>query len=401
MNHKVWVIKLFICSVLLMLLVGGANFIVDPYGLFRTVEIKGFNQQKEGVRNKVRFVKALEVSLRQPKTIIMGSSRVHDGINPDYKALKEFQPAYNYGIDMARIKEIKLYLKHAIAISNIENLILGLDFFMFNASEKLNTTFDPTLVNNKPTFLDLYYKPLFTMTSVSDSIQTIKISAAQEGRKEFLTNGFRPGDSVFYGVKDYEKLHSYTNWIFSSSKESDTLYYSKMTLDEEVFDDFEEIVSLCKVKNINCTLYISPAHANLDGEGIKAAGLLPIFEEWKQKIVSIAYDNHLTLWDFSGYNSITTEPVKTPMRYYWDSSHFKENVGNLILDRIFSDVDEYKGPNDFGVVLTPSNVKESLLKTRADRTDYLERTDISELLELYKSALIGEDMDPDIAEGIY
>ena len=52
-------------------------------------------------------------------------------------------------------------------------------------------------------------------------------------------------------------------------------------------------------------------------------------------------------------------------------------------------------------MLTPSNVKKSLLKTGADRTDYLERTDISELLELYKNALNGEEMDPDIAEGIY
>jgi len=401
MNHKSWLIKLFFCSIALMMLVGAFNFVVDPYGLFRVVELQGFNQQKEGVRGKIRFVKALEISLRQPKTILMGSSRVHDCINPDYSALDSFQPVYNYGIDMARIKEVKLYLKHAIINSHIGNLILGLDFFMFNSSERLNITFDSTMVDREISALDIYYKPLFTMTSVLDSIATINSSLSQKNRKEFLQNGFRPGESVFYGLKSYEKLHSYTNWTFSSSRPSDTLYYAKMTLDEEVFSDFEEILLLCEKYGIFCILYISPAHANLDGEGIISAGLLPLFEEWKRKITSISYMHNIKLWDFSGYNSITTELVHTPMKYYWDSSHFKEIVGDFILDRIIPKAVKQKLPHDFGTLLTPLNIEEHLARTRADRDKYVKKTDISDLLKLYKDALSGKGMDPEYSNGMF
>jgi hypothetical protein len=46
------------------------------------------------------------------------------------------------------------------------------------------------------------------------------------------------------------------------------------------------------------------------------------------------------LWDFSISNTITREPIPlpgdlTPMRCYWDHSHYDKATGDLILDRIF------------------------------------------------------------------
>jgi len=43
------------------------------------------------------------------------------------------------------------------------------------------------------------------------------------------------------------------------------------------------------------------------------------------------------LWDFSGYSSVTTEALPASgshaeMEFYWDSSHFKDIVGDFVLD---------------------------------------------------------------------
>ncbi len=114
--------------VILALFVAATNLIVDPNGLFRLQDIVGFNQQKEGVRNKIRFVKQLDLPLRKPNTILMGSSRVHDAINPDSPALQGLGRVNNYGVDMNRIRETRIFLQHAVVNSDIKHVVIGLDF---------------------------------------------------------------------------------------------------------------------------------------------------------------------------------------------------------------------------------------------------------------------------------
>ena len=385
-------------------LVGLLNYAVDPYGLYRTFEFVGGNQQKEGVRNKIRFVKALELPLRRPKTIILGSSRVHDGINPDNPILKEdgYSPAYNLGVDMSRIHESLQYLKHALANSEVKRVIIGLDFFMFNASQKVNYNFDSSLVGRRIESVDYITNTIFSTDAFMDSVRTLKISHSQPGRMEFLANGYRPGSSVFYKLKNYEALHRYTNFIFLSSQPNITKYYSDFSLDQEVFDDFERILKICQDNQIDIKLYISPAHANLDGEGIWAAEKWGMMEEWKKRVTLISNRYGVAVWDFSGYNSITTEEVLTPMKNYWDSSHFTERVGNMIIARIFDKV-EFDIPSDFGVKLTSNNIDAHLISTKRNRLKYIEMNahDHKSLIESYKYFLSGGQIDPENSAGIF
>lgn len=65
----------------------------------------------------------------------------------------------------------------------------------------------------------------------------------------------------------------------------------------------------------------------------------------------------LPLWDFSIANDITNEvfpaagDVETKMKYYYESIHFNQHTGSLVLDRIEGQVNE-ETPDDFGVPLT-------------------------------------------------
>lgn len=372
--------------ILSLFLIGLLNFYVNPYGLFQSFEVKGFNQQKEGVRSKIRYVKALELPLRKPHTIIIGSSRVHEGINPDNELLQKYPPVYNLGIDMLRIHEAVGFLKHAVINTDIKQVVFGLDFFMFNSLEKKNPSFDQKLVGRKIQ-ADDYSSALFSMEALGDSLSTINISLTQPGRKEFINNGYRPAEFVFYKIKDYKKLHYSTDWIFLSPTLTGTPYYANYAQDEEAFKDFEEFLSICREHKIECILFITPAHANLDGEGIKTAGLWNEMENFKRRLVGISDQYGVTLWDFSGYNSVTTELVQTPMKYYWDSSHFSEIVGNFILNRLFAN-DHSAIPSDFGRILTTANVENDLLMTRIKQQEY-EKThpeDVNLIREIYKNA---------------
>lgn len=397
-KYKFYLLSWLLAVLITISFVGVFNFIVDPYGFYRTLEIKGFNQQKEGVRSKIRYVKAMELPLRKPKTIVMGSSRVHDGVNPRHFLLQDtaFAPVYNLGIDMNRIHESLQYLKHSLIHTEVKRVILGLDFFMFNAFQKVNSNFDSSLVGRKVNLGDYISTSLLSRDALADSIKTIKISYTQPERKEFQGDGFRPGNFVFYKVKDYSLLHYYTNYIFLSSLPSETKYYAEMSLDEQVFHDFEEILKICRQNNIDIKLYISPAHANLDGEGIAAAERWQMMEEWKRRVVDIAGKYDAPLWDFSGYNSVTTEPVKTPMKYYWDSSHFTEFTSDLILKRILGSTEQAREvPADFGVQVSSANIESHLEKVRQDRANY-SKNNLSEMQALnlsYKAILKGAPLD--------
>ena len=402
-NYKSYLLAWLLSAILTVLIVGVFNYIVDPYGFYRIVDKAGFNQQKEGVRSKIRYVKALELPLRKPKTIIIGSSRVHDGINPLHPLLREpaYAPVYNLGIDMARIHELKEYLNHALVNAEIKRVIIGLDFFMFNASQKVNYNFDSELVGRKINIGDYLSTSIFSRDAFVDSIRTIKTSHGQLERKEFLSNGFRPGNFAFYKIKSYEALHYYTNYIFMSSLPNQTKYYADVTSDKGVFDDFEDILKISAANSIDVKLYISPAHANLDGEGILAAGKWKMMENWKRKVVMLAGRYNVPIWDFSGYNSITTESVRTPMICYWDSSHFTEVVSDLILKRIYTE--GVNVPVDFGVPLYNENIEDHLATIRNNRQKYAENhnVELSSLNESYQLFLNGAAMDLEKASGAY
>lgn len=177
-----------------------------------------------------------------------------------------------------------------------------------------------------------------------------------------------------------------------------------MTLDQEVFDDFEEILKICKQRNIDVKLYISPAHAHLDGEGIAIAGKWEMMEEWKRRLVAITDKYAAPIWDFSGYNSITTEPVITPMKYYWDSSHFTEVVSNLILKRMLAPQGMQQGvPADFGIRISVETIEHHLTSIRQSRQRYIDQhpLEMHSLSESYRSFLHGGAMDPKKIEGMY
>ncbi|NBX41311.1 MAG: DUF374 domain-containing protein [Gammaproteobacteria bacterium] len=238
---------------------------------------------------------------------------------------------------MLRMHEALGYLNHALANAPVKRVVFGLDFFMFNGEERTNPSYDSTLVGRRLRPWDYVYQPLLTKDALLASITTAQVSHETPDRREFLPNGYRPGTQVFYHLADYPKLHNYTNYVFLSKDPSQTPYYGRFKLSDEAFRDFEQFVKTCRSHNIECEFFITPAHALLDGEGIRLAGLTEVTEEWKRRLVEVLAKNGLTLWDFSGYNSITTETVRSPMKYYWDSSHFTEATADLILSRMFGD----------------------------------------------------------------
>jgi hypothetical protein len=147
---------------------------------------------------------------------------------------------------------------------------------------------------------------------------------------------------------------------------------------------FRDLMSFAREEGIDLRLFISPTHARYL-ELYRRVGWWSIFEEWKRALVAALAEEAGTrpgsqafrLWDFSGFNGVTMEALppptdlKTPMRWYDDSSHYSREHGNLILDRILDRPrarDE--GPVEVGALITTSNIEAHLRRTRTDADGY-------------------------------
>ncbi len=104
---------------------------------------------------------------------------------------------------------------------------------------------------------------------------------------------------------------------------------------------FDQLVALLKERKVAAVFVVNPLHA------AHTRSFDPVdYSKWLMRLAQ----SGLPVWDFSGYNTITTDN-----HYYVDNSHFVWPVGEMVLARVFGDGAQV--PPDFGVRLTPDKVR--------------------------------------------
>lgn len=115
-------------------------------------------------------------------------------------------------------------------------------------------------------------------------------------------------------------------------------------------------------------------------EAMSAAGFWDEFERMKVQLVAHVDDARkvypsldVQVWDFSGYNNITSEPIPgdrtQAMQWFYDSSHFTDAFGRMILDNIYLEAPQQK----IGSRITTDNIEDHLQKLRFEQQEYRNR----------------------------
>lgn len=225
---------------------------------------------------------------------------------------------------------------------------------IFEKDKEDNPNYDQNRLGKQFINLKDLVNTLFSFSAFDASIKTIKNN--QNGTASHLQyiNGmllYDPGKPV---PGSLERFVFFLKGVFR--KNPDQHKYN-----QERLNYFREIVQICQEKNINLMVFFSPSHAT-QWTGTEASGdwYWQEWENWKKDLVKI-----IPIWDFSGYNSVTTEPVSDDMKNYYDSSHYRPAVSKLILAKMLNQPLEI--PADFGMFLTPENLEENLQKIRNEK----------------------------------
>ncbi|WP_239613518.1 hypothetical protein [Cohnella mopanensis] len=375
-KNKKWVYTLQGLLIASIVLIVAINYVVDPYQIYRTPTAAGFNHMK--LSTQAYLWKARFIAENKPDVIFLGSSRTGRGLDPEYYARITGDEAFNSGLSSANIYVGLRYLEYAILNNkSLKTVYIGLDFEGFNKYSESDMLDEKRLETSSFTKNDRL-ATLFTKQTLRDSIRVLRMNLLKmpPDIDALLPDGSY--SDVGQIIRNQRLLEQGNNQFYEHLNDYLNTVYSQYELSQQHVEDFRKIVSLCSENNIDLYVYIQPSHA-LQWEGIQTSGLWDEFEEWKREIVAIT-----EVWDFSGFNSVTTSP---PDQFdtYLDQSHYRKQIGNYVFNRTLH-INEDSVPEDFGVLLTKDNLEAQLKRIRDERDKWeRDNPDIVKKIEALKA----------------
>ena len=365
MNYTKWLIKMFLILISLISLIFAVNYFVDPYGIYNN---KVFNFKKITQSEKMRFIKPLVVEQIKPKSIILGTSRAEHGFDPQHPYF--LKPSYNFGLTSASMYEVTTNLKFAIKQGALKEVLLVLDYRMFNdKNQKQLDEFESYFDGSKGR-----YHYLYSLDTFKDSLQTIfktykpffmyhpqgHIMHEYEIAKIKKTAGQL--DNMNKYEKNYYKLLK-PNYIYKDSKKSS-------------FKDFDELLYLCHRNHIKLEIIFGSSHIR-QWEALSYYLGDDTFSKWKKDVVyrveKISRELHqkpYKIIDFSIYHELTSEKMPNRnqiMKYYYDASHYNQKLGSIILDTLNNNA-QYIG---FGIEINSKNIDQHLKHQKSIKEDFI------------------------------
>lgn len=318
------------------------NGLIDPFSVFGAPLIAEVNNIKSPGPD--RFFKPLQMSARQPRTVFIGSSRVMMGLDPkDWRG-----KTYNLGVPAATVPETIALARHALADAPVERLIIGVEYDSFDGRLDYYPSFRLAILGRYALWRGLP-DMLISELAVTRSRNTYLFSH-RRAAPPYLANGLRlVPDKPTEGTPDNRMLQDARDY---------TRVDAEMSGVDKSLDRFAAFIASVP-SGVAVTVFVTPGHAALL-EVIEQEGLRPAYDAWLKRIVEICAARGVPLWEFGGYNWITTFPMEMAGELYYDGSHFRPAVGGLVLKAIRT------GDTiaDFGVQLTPANLPGYLVEQR-------------------------------------
>jgi hypothetical protein len=322
--------------------------ILDPYDQYRVVILPGFNLVKPSLTRYQSEIKLTHAAEIHPAALIYGNSRAEIGFDPEAPVfVRHGLSAYNLAIPGTGIFNVRSQAEylHQVGIKP-KVVIVGLEFLDFLEIQQVATAPSPHPVAEHPVTRWFWrFDSLFSLTSLKDAIRTLYLQHDNEA-ETMTSRGFNP-------FKNYESLarrEGYFALFQQRAQENTKIFFRKAkdSLSQTDFDHLHAILDLAAESGSDVTLVIYPYHAQILAL-FEKTGLAPAFEEWKDLLiqqVSAARQRHpgarIALFDFSGYNSYNCEkiPAKgdrmSAPHWYWEAGHFKKQLGDIVLESIFS-----------------------------------------------------------------
>lgn len=359
-----YVQRLLTVTVAVLTAVALMHVYLDPFGVWHsyseTAAQAPLTHAKPGIDSDPRFAKPLQVMSLKPQTIIVGSSRVRDGMDPALLDGLVPAPIMNYGTAGMRATEGARFIRHAVDVAKVKTVIWGLDFFGFNDLNMNEMGRDGFGILGKHPRVNDFARLLIAWPTLELAGEMFKGSAITQ------PNGFNHAPAT----PPAEILHSILRNAVGFGKVD--FLYGKFSSYAAHMAEFEQAIAYATAKGVQVYLYTSPLHG-LVMEAIFQKDSQDIFLDWKKAVASVAHKYHVPIYDYMTYNSVTTADGAQAATYFFDGAHFTPLVSRFILGKYFPvpQVAAAPAPADFGLPLKLSTIDAQWAELLQQRKIYI------------------------------
>ena len=335
MSSKKWVLVFLVTVFVLAALLAGLNLAADPFGAFGDKLLHWFSYDETNNPRVAKFT-YLEQHHEDYDSYILGCSSTSsfpvDGFNELYDA--SFYNLIMYGADMRDCEKITQYLIEHYTVKNLVlNVYLDNGLEYDEESDRLTKNLhykeDPATSALSYYTRYLFADPRYALAKLkalrTNTIlpQTFDVFDEQTGCYDKRVRDAEPIGSEEAYLQSYPVFIDYPRQSLS------------LPHTEDCMRSVAAIRDMCEAAGVNLVVVAGPVYAeylkNYQTEDIA---------QFYQSLAAVT-----PFWDFSS-SSVSCEP-----RYFYDGTHFRNNVGEMMCARIAGRTDLWM-PDDFGTYVT-------------------------------------------------
>jgi len=298
--------------------------IVDPYNVFHWKRIRD-----NGVEPNSNYIK-MQYILHNPDkfdSFLFGSSRT--GF-VDVERIPEgrwYNMSYSEGLPAEHLENLREMIEHGIIPKNVMIGVDNISAFVDPAIHDKQFYRIPYPREGKLGFYANYF-------SIKGVLLSLEITLNHESDDpDYVERYYRTGgskrDSALAGIWQNDSPY----WD----------YYYRDYIGDGVLA-MERIADLCEEYGINLIVFTNPIYYK--------TYQLSQYYGYEKFLEWLA--GHVDYYNFSSINDVTTNRDN-----YYESSHFTEDVGDMVIDRIFYGItDEHLESQGFGFYVTSENLEE-------------------------------------------
>lgn len=357
MSSKKW-LGLFAAAVALALLVcAGFNMLVDPFGVFGDPILDWYSYNETNAPRAAKITWLKEHSGEFDSYVIGSSSAASYNVEKLNRYMDaRFYNLFVYGCDTGDYLDFAAWL---LENCEVKNLILNLGINEANTAhvpdESLNGQMHADVTGENRLLFYLRYafcNPRF-------SIDKLAARATDTELPQVFDVFDVPSGCYDKRLRDIEKIGDLSVYLADHGGSfPDAPGGAELPYVDQCVRSVREIRAMCEARGVNLLVIGSPVYVGQWNRYSEAT-----LREYKTAIA-----RETDYWDFS------YTPISFDSRYFYDETHFRNAVGDMVLAAIFGDDSVYR-PEGFGSYVTADSCETYLDglfadPPRMDEADY-------------------------------
>ena len=340
-------------TILILTLIAGFNFVINPYLIFNSPRIDGVNAIKADISNYVRQAKTYHPLNVQIDTLLVGNSRIEMGFNPNHRCLSS--STYNLGIPGASVEMQVAYALNVLRQKpGIKRVIMSLDFtdFIHELNQAPTSSFSFSGQNSLSYFIDgrenedfwFYslkdkYMALLSLDATTSSLKTLVLQRETSATR--MEKGFNPARDLASSTKIEGPYRIFEHTLGMLRDILHNKAYRTVAFEQNThYLALQAMVDYTKTNSIELKLFINPLHSSFYTL-IDEAGLNDDLTRWNSDIKQFVANNRLNchFYDFGKIPGKTDEPYPDQtqtkaLNWFWEPAHYNEAFGDTLIETI-------------------------------------------------------------------